>query len=129
MLFLKKAPTASLVVWRTPAASPDKTQANLNQTAAWYDIDLSAIVPAKATAIIFVVQGVMNAAGNMIQFRKNGDATTSNKAQLQAEANTRWNSVQLTVECDTGRTIEYSQTTIWDQLNLTVQGWIIPSDA
>jgi len=91
---------------------------------AWHDLDLSAIVPAGAKAVLLYVYMHGTAAGSAFAFRKNG--YTSTKTFFVLEAANVGKYASCIVACDTNRVIEYlgSVTTTTDA-EIIVAGWFL----
>jgi len=106
---------------RGDPAAYDYTQATLILDGAYHDLDLSAIVPAGATAILLVGEG--SNSGKWILFRKNGNANTINISAFENGAVGLNQYFCLVVPCDVNRVIEYRAAPGWTDLNLTVGGW------
>ena len=73
----------------------------------WYDLDLSAIVPAGATAVLLRVQYTAFAVGRYVKFRENGNANNTNASNIYAQAANveLWN--DCVIRLDSNRVIEY----------------------
>lgn len=103
-----------------------KTKADLTTDNTWRDLDLSAIVPAGAVAVLLEVTVNDDAAGNSIQFRKNGNSNAYNVAIVLAPVADVDQYQQVIVFCDTSRVIEYKATnTTFTTINIIVSGWFI----
>jgi len=108
-----------------PAAS-DWSQATLTANDNWIDLNCSAVVPAGAKAIIFVISLFDNTIDGSISMRKNGNTLNINIVSLSQPVANKMFFGQLIVPCDAGRVIEYALTTkVWTSVTVTIHGWLI----
>jgi len=111
-------------VHRGDPSGKDKTDFIANGT--WIDWDLSAIVPAGATAVLMHVAILDDAAGNAFEFRRNGSTDVYAKARTNTQVANIPMTQSLIVPCDTNRIVEYTATnTTWAALEATIVGWWI----
>jgi len=110
---------------RGDPTAADLTQATLTKDSAWHDWDLSAIVPAGATAVLIRVLAVNTAAIGTLMFRKNGNANAINVARVDTQTTSGFVTADIVVPCDSGRMIEYYVGNVgtWAAISLTVAGW------
>lgn len=116
----------SAFVDRGDPAAPDFTDVNFIQDDAWHEIDLSAIVPDNAKAVILTAVTLSDTATSSFTLRKNGNVNdTSVSRILTPLANTAF-VADLTCPISTNRKLDYNaQNVTWHVLTLTVKGWIL----
>lgn len=92
--------------------------------AAWHDLDLSAIVPAGAIAVLIRASILDDATNTLFMFRENGNSNEYNVAEVRSQAANVTMANTLVVPCSTARVIEYyiTNTTITGTA-VTVMGW------
>lgn len=104
----------------------DYTQAGLTTDGNFYDLDLSAIVPAGATWVYLRVSISDDAAGSSIQFRKNGSSGGYDNPIVGTQVAAVSNHASFFVPCDSGRVIEYKGSNLaFTSIGIAVLGWII----
>jgi len=101
----------------------DYSQADWSTTGSWTDQDLSAIVPAGATAVHFRIQINDATGGTTLKLRKNGNSNTWNVAQCRIIVANEATFYDVIVGCDSARVIEYYVTAAFDWIRATVAGW------
>ena len=109
------------------AVAYDKVVGDFVKDSAWHDLDLSAIVPAGAIAVL-VQWGMRNSdAGVIIQLRRNGSANAIETAFASSIVANIYSPYQLRVPCDSNRIIEYyiTNTGTWVYLSMIILGWWI----
>jgi len=120
--------TGRFVPRNSDAAAYDFTLANFTIDTAWHDLDLSAIVPAGAIAVL-VQWGVRNStnADIAVALRRNGMTNTIEIVYGRSIAVNVISPYNLMVPCDANRVIEYRITNVgtWDYLSMIVTGWWI----
>ncbi len=100
--------------------------ANLTTNGTWIDLDLSSIIPVNTKAVLLHVSIADDAAGNYIEFRKNGNTNGVSRAMLFTQVSNIYTSGDLIVFCDNNRKIEYLATnTTFTGIYITVKGWFI----
>lgn len=106
----------------------DFTQADLTLDAAWYDLDLSSIIPSNATAVILRILITDDGVESYIRFRKNGNSNTIAPMVVRTQvANVAIEST-LIIPCDTSQVIEYSASSGCNSIVIVVQGWFTAND-
>lgn len=111
---------------RGDPAAYDYTLTNFTQDNAYHDLDLSAIIPAGAIAVLIIIEYYLSTLGYLINFRKNGNANERNIAQIRPTVQDVWSSQQIIVSLDANRIIEYKITgDAFGGLNATISGWWI----
>jgi len=125
-LFIRKAMKGEIEMYvdRGDPAAVDYEKEDLTIDGAWHELDLSAIVPAGAKAVLFASRCEGNAVNWKICIRKKGNTNTVNQACLETiRANvTRYRTG--TVAVDVNRKVEYNaDNQAWTTLSLTVRGW------
>jgi len=104
----------------------DFTKINFVTDGTWHDLDLSAIVPAGAVAVMLKLQINATAANKLVYFRKNGNVQPFNVSFLATQVPNIWNGDDLIVALDTDRKVEYLiHIATWGSINLTVSGWFV----
>lgn len=125
-LFMREAMKGLIEMYvdRGDPAAYDYAKEDLTLDGAWHDLDLSAIVPAGAKAVLLIghVQG--NAVDWEIIFRKNSQTNEINHGGMETlRANIERCRIMI-VACDANRVIEYkADNQAWDNLDLAVRGW------
>ncbi len=97
---------------------------DLTKDGTWHDMDLSGIVPEKATAVFIIGHLQGNAVDWKISFRKNGNVNEISHGGMETlRANVERHRSSI-VALDDDRKIEYKvDDEAWDILNLAVKGW------
>jgi len=109
---------------RGDPATVDYSETDLTMlTSTYYDLDLSAIVPVGAKAVLLAVVLQDDLVGSRIKFRKNGNSNTRSVSQCYSVVANAYTALDCIVPCDTGRVIEYDCTTSCDFIAITVKGW------
>lgn len=109
---------------RGDPASDDWTQADLTTDATWRDLDLSAIVPAGAKAVLFSVGVKDGVVDSDLRFRKNGNTDIYNRAIVRTLVANVYTMQDIVVACDTDRIIEYNGDNLtFTNINIVVKGW------
>jgi len=105
----------------------DYTVASFTKDATWRDLDLSAIVPANATAVLLTFYLNNNTAGEAVLFRKNGNTNTNERLEGSIVVVNLNHWFQGVIPCDTGRVIEYYATNAgtWAAIGVIVMGWFV----
>jgi len=109
---------------RGDPAAFDRTVADFTVDNSWHDLDLSAIVPAGAVAVVLKLQLKTGLPEKYIYFRKNGNVNNYNVSFLNTQVTNIWVGGDLIVAVDTARKVEYMATAYgWTAINLVVAGW------
>jgi len=109
------------------AAAYDFTLANFTIDTAWHDLDLSAIVPAGAIAVL-VQWGMRNSdADAPTALRRNGMVNVIEIVHGRSIAANIYSPYSMIVPCDANRVIEYRITNVgtWGYLSMIILGWWI----
>lgn len=104
----------------------DYVKGDLTIDGAWHDMDLSAIAPAGAKAVL--ICGEVEGAGTdwEIRFRKNGNTNEINSCDMETIRANVERHRSMIVACDTNRVIEYKvDNQAWTTINLVIRGWWI----
>lgn len=114
------------IVDRGDPSAYDYALGDLTTDNNWNDLDLSAIVPANAKAVLLSTNISDNAMSSYIKFRKNGNANERNVATcVVLVAGYSWHT-NILVFCDANRKIEYRASNVtWTHINLVVCGWFV----
>ena len=118
------APVAVFVDRGDPADS-DYDQAALTVDGNYNDLDLSAIVPANAIAVLLRIKMADAVAIRWCYLRKNGNTNVWNMSTCKTQVNGEWATFDCIVPCDANRVIEYNITAGTAAFELTVGGWWI----
>jgi hypothetical protein len=111
-------------VYREGAVGYDYEGADFTCDGAWHDLDLSAIVPNTAKAIVLQIVFHNGTTANAeCDFRKNGAADDYNNTRLLAQVSPLNFGATIIVPCDENQVIEYYMTAN-NVTYLTVAGWI-----
>jgi len=109
---------------RGDPATQDYAAGDLTKDGAWHDLDLSAIVPAGAKAVLFSARLRNTGTTKWLQLRKNGNANSWNVAIALTQVAVLYYDADLVVPVDTDRKINYAtSSTGWIDIRLTVKGW------
>jgi len=111
---------------RGDPAAVDFAVGDLTTDATYRDLDLSAIVPAGAKAVVLRVGINDDVAGSAVIFRRNGNTNTIVNANLNTQVANLGIAATMIVACDENRVIEYWATsTTWTAIAITVAGWFL----
>jgi hypothetical protein len=92
----------------------------------YYDLDLSAIVPAGAKAVIIRIIAQDDATGSIVLFRKNGTSNAYNIMGVRTQVSGVFADGIAIVAVDTNRVVEYrTSNTTYSAINVSVCGWFI----
>jgi len=91
----------------------------------WTDMDLSAIVPAGALAVLIKFGGYRADIVTNFQLRKKGNSNEYNVSTINMQVENVWVYADLIVPLPPSRIIQYKQYQVWNESNLTVKGWWI----
>ncbi len=102
----------------------DFTVTSFTTDGTWRDLDLSAIVPTGAKAVLLLVSvkdDIVNAA---IGFRRNGNSNTIAASTILVQVANYINTQDIIVACDANRIIEYQASAVtFTNINVAVLGW------
>lgn len=114
-------------VSRGDPAAVDKATGDFTKDGDFHDLDLSAIVPAGATAIQVRVSSKVTTTGKAFVLRKKGLVNAIAMSSLWSVVINLEQSMTLFVACDANRVIEYrADGGTWTILDMVVVGWLIP---
>lgn len=109
---------------RGDPAAFDFEQGVLTADAAWHDLDLSAIVPAGATAVSLRTLIRDNIVNGEIALRSAGRVNSITISTMLTRLANISNEQTITISLPASRIIEYRLTAgVWDRIILAVQGW------
>ena len=127
-LFLSRAIKGEIEMYvdRGDPAAYDYAKEDLTIDGAWHDLNLSAIVPAGAKAILLKTRLQSANPGDAIRYRLKGNTNEINVCGCEAlRANVIRTRLGIT-SIDANRVIEYNADNItWTLLNIVVRGWWI----
>jgi len=111
---------------RGDPAAVDKVKADFITDNTWRDLDLSAIVPAGAKAILIRIHLYGTTATAFCSLRKNGNTNAINVSTTYLYATPGRTKDDVWVIPDSNRLIEYCISNItWTTIELTVGGWVV----
>lgn len=109
---------------RGDPAAWDFQTGDLSTDGNWHVMDLSAIVPAGAVAIVLHLHVRDNIGGGVLEFRRNGNVNAFATADIGTLPANQTVHGLLTVACDTARRIEYRATNMaWNTIQICINGW------
>lgn len=109
---------------RGDPAALDFTKGDLLQDNAWHDLDLSAIVPAGAKAVLIALSIASAYVNKDVKFRKNGVAPTPAISNSRTQVANIYYYTDNVVAVDADRKIEYLTTVPpWIAINIVIKGW------
>lgn len=112
---------------RGDPAAWDKQVGDFTTDGAYHDLDLSAIVPAGATAVLISGYIQDDAINSYLAFRKNGNAQAKIQAVVRTQVIDNPMDFCFIVACDVNRVIEYVGAAVtFTAINFVVSGWWIP---
>lgn len=112
-------------VHRTNPATPDITQATLTFDQTWRSINLSAIVPALAKAVILSVRGKDATAGSAFRLRTVTDTEENGRMQIRMQSINYDELQQCIIALTPALTVGYWGSTGFDTVEITVVGWFV----
>jgi hypothetical protein len=124
--FVKNSITTSTgcYVDRGDPVAWDKSLIDFTTDGAWHDLDLSAIVPAGATAVVVLVYILDNAAGSEFDLKKAGVTLPIDGIGGVLPIFNQHMLFSGIVDCSIDRKIQYWATnTTWTDIYLVVTGW------
>ncbi|MBA7611619.1 hypothetical protein ES703_18847 [subsurface metagenome] len=102
----------------------DFTEANLTTDSAWHVLDLSAIIPNGATAVLLSVKIRCGLAGIESSVRKNGNVNVPCRSSMYTQVANLYNLADWVVTLNSNRKIEYFFTNVvWTNIFIIVRGW------
>lgn len=125
-LFMRKAMKGLIEMYvdRGDPAAYDKIKTDLTTDATWRDIDLSAIVPAGAKAVLLKTLVESAGVGDKIRYRQKGNSNEINVCGCEAlRANVERTRLGITA-IDASRVMQYNADNVaWTTLSIVVRGW------
>jgi len=116
----------AVFVNRGDSGAYDFTLANLITDGAWRDLDLSAIVPAGALAVLLLILLKDDSAFSLVSLRRNGNTGTIAISRCYIQVADTYTGMDRIVALDAGRVIEYATTnTTFNDISILVKGWWI----
>jgi hypothetical protein len=114
-------------VSRGDLSAYDFVVTDLTKDGAWYDLNISSIVPASTQAILVYVSMISDTAGVQAQIRTNGYVNAYNRLAGVSQVAGRNFIMEGFVPCDAGRLLEYNfqNTGTWSTINILIKGWIV----
>ena len=114
----------AMYVDRGDPAALDFVIGDFTKDAAWHDLNLSAIIPATAAAVLINIDYDNNAANQHITLRKKGNSNNFNHFKVHTRVAAQNDHALAIVSPDANRVIEYSVANAgWNTLGMTVRGW------
>ena len=102
----------------------DFTAVDFTLDAAWHDLDLSGVVPAKAKAVVIRLVAKNAAAQKNVSFKKRGNTNDYNIFRLYTQVADGSIENQFITPIDVNRFIEYQASAgAWTVLSLVISGW------
>lgn len=125
-LFIKEALKGEyhMYVDRGDPSSYDFVKTDFTKDGAWHDLDLSAIVPSTARAILLVGHVEGNAVDWTIKFRKNGQTNEINHGGMETLRANVERCRMIIVAIGSDQIIEYNaDNQAWTTFDLAIRGW------
>jgi hypothetical protein len=94
-----------------------------NMDAGWHDMDLSAIVPDGAKAVVLRVDLNDDGAASSLRFRKNGNSNNPNQGRMTTSVTGVPITADIIVACDSDRVIEFYASEPLVSVDIVVKGW------
>ncbi len=114
----------SMYVDRGDPASFDFTETDFTDDGAWHDLDLSAIIPATARALLIEFDINTVNREKHIRIRKYGNTNAINHQDIETFIAGAHQSGSVIVAVDSNRIIEYNiDAATWTELDMTIRGW------
>ena len=114
----------AMYVDRGDPATYDYAKEDLSLDGAWHDLNLSAIVPAGAKAVLFVGHVEGNAVDWEIIFRKKGQTNEINHGGMETLRANIERCRLMICAIDTNRVLQYkADNQAWATLDLGIRGW------
>lgn len=123
---MPKIGTVDHFVDRGDPAAYDFTTSSLTKNSQWQDLDLSAIVPAGAKAVIIKAYLIPNVAGRYFSMRAKGNANAINTAEGLTASATYPVAYQWIIKLNAGRVVQYiSNFASAHEINICVMAWFV----
>lgn len=105
-------------------ANFDFAVGHFNQDGNWHELDLSAIVPAGASAVNLHLKSASTVVGTAIRIRRKGSTSTLYSCVMRIKVALIWHGIKSGFKISTDRKIEYMILMgPYTWLYLTVHGW------
>jgi len=99
---------------------------SFTQNSQWNELDLHAIVPSGAIAVLLFIDGYGGSPTAYARFRKKGNANEINMSQVTQQVTATGVTADLIVPLPSDRIIEYKMyDNRWNAFNMAVKGWWI----
>lgn len=109
---------------RGDPAAVDFDNVSLTADGTWRDLDLSAIVPAGAKAVLLAIDINDTLIARVARFRRAGNVNTKNVSEINMQVSGIEITADLVCPVSAARHIEYNLTfAAWIKTDLTVKGW------
>jgi len=118
-------PSSSLVVSAGDIAAFDYDKNDFTWDSTWYELDMSAKIPASAKLVHLRVRHIHTATNNWMKFRKNGYSNIFNMAEFNTRVASVSDQSDVWVEVDADSKIAYQGGSIPLGFDVAVRGWII----
>lgn len=125
-LFIREAMKGEIEMFvnRGDPASFDFTVANFTTDNTWRELNLSAIIPTTARAVLLELNPATSASGKEFIFRSYGNTNTINHTGVVTKITPGIQHKTCIVAVDANRKIEYKAVVAtWNTLDLVVRGW------
>lgn len=125
-LFMRKAMNGEVQMFvnRGDPAAYDFTLTDFTRNGAWHDLDLSALIPETARAVLIDLDFDNTSANKHITLRKNGNTNDFNHFDVSTKVAGKDEHVNAVVIPDSTRKIEYKITASgWSAIAMTIRGW------
>jgi len=114
-----------LLMDKGDSSAANYTQANLTTDNTWRDLDLSALIPKDAKAVLLYVKLTDDAAGSELSFRENGNFAAINISTIATQVANVSVYADLIVFADTTGKIEYRGSNLaFTNISVVVKGWL-----
>ena len=127
-LFIREALKGKVPMYvdRGDPAAYDFEIGDFTQDNAWHNLDLSAIIPLSAKAILMDWDYNNSATNRHIELRKNGQTNNKNHAEVHSYVAAQDDHAVMIVSPDGNRIVEYKVSTAgWSAIAMTIRGWWI----
>lgn len=102
----------------------DYTQADFTEDGAYHELDLSAIVPEHAKAVLLTMLLETTTLGEYGLFRRHGNTSGINTSTIRPQLSNIRMTSDLVCPLDSDRKLDYLFTAaVWTRIRVTVKGW------
>lgn len=109
---------------RGDPATSDFSGPAFTRDGAWHDLDLSAIIPAGATAVLFAFEGENAGVAREAKFREKGNVNDKNRSRMIIQIAMVRLTGDFVCPLDANRFIQYNLSALgWLANVFTVKGW------